>query len=79
MAAGLAAVALIAAACGPSTKTTSASGVDVSGGTQFVAESPIASALPAVNVLDLATGEPVNLAEAASGEKTTLVWLWAPH
>jgi|GEM_PF-1189215 len=78
-AAALVVLALVASACGASTKSTTASGTEVSGGTPLQIEDPVVSALPGVNVFDLSTGEQVNFASAASAEKTTLLWFWAPH
>lgn len=77
--AAIAVLAIVASACGASTKSTTASGVEVSGGAPLQIDNPIVSGLPAVSVFDLATGEQVNLADAASGEKTTILWIWAPH
>ncbi|MEZ5262857.1 MAG: hypothetical protein R2755_14050 [Acidimicrobiales bacterium] len=37
------------------------------------------SPLPAVEVLDVATGRPVQLAGFLPAAKPTLVWMWAPH
>lgn len=35
---------------------------------------------PSVEVLDVATGDPLNLAEELSGGDTpVLLWFWAPH
>jgi hypothetical protein len=34
--------------------------------------------IPSVEVTDLATGGPVDLASVADPERPTLVWFWAP-
>lgn len=38
-----------------------------------------ASPLPAVDVVDVATGETVALAGLLPADKPVLVWMWAPH
>lgn len=35
--------------------------------------------LPAVDVINVVTGDEVALAELVPAPKPTLVWLWAPH
>ncbi|HEX5616733.1 MAG TPA: hypothetical protein VFZ83_16405 [Acidimicrobiia bacterium] len=37
------------------------------------------SPLPVVDVLDVATGETVALAERLPADRPLLVWFWAPH
>ena len=37
------------------------------------------SVLPAVDVVDVATGETVTLASLVDPDKPTLFWAWAPH
>ncbi len=37
------------------------------------------SVLPDVDVVDLATGETVNLASFAPADRPILLWFWAPH
>lgn len=34
---------------------------------------------PAIDVIDVASGDTVNLASATTGSAPTLVWFWAPH
>ena len=48
-----------------------------SSGTDAAAEG--ASPLPAVNVVDVISGETVALDSLLPADKPTLVWMWAPH
>ena len=40
---------------------------------------PPASNLPAVGLLDTASGDQVNLQTVVDGERPLLFWFWAPH
>ena len=40
---------------------------------------PAESVIPDVDVVDLATGETVNLASFAPADRPILLWFWAPH
>ena len=40
---------------------------------------PLASPLPAVAVLDVATGKRIQLRDFLPAKKPLLVWFWAPH
>ena len=42
-------------------------------------ESVDGSSLPAVSMVNVATGESVNLASFGEGDKPLLLWFWAPH
>ncbi len=39
----------------------------------------VTSPLPAVDVLDVATGETVNFASLIPADRPVLLWFWAPH
>lgn len=77
----IAATALTLAACGGTTNSGSpaeAAG-SAAAGTAAAGPSNAASPLPDVEVLDVTSGERVQLAGYLPAEKPTLVWLWAPH
>ncbi len=58
-------------AAGPATAAGGASAPGVA------ADAP--SPLPAVNVVDVTSGETVALDSLLPADKPTLVWMWAPH
>ena len=65
--------AIFIGACGTSTKTgTAAGGRDEPAGS-------VAFVMPAVNVLDVATGAKVPFGQLSPSEKPLLLWFWAPH
>ncbi|WP_419925819.1 hypothetical protein [Candidatus Poriferisocius sp.] len=82
------AVALGAAACGDSTAPptatpattapTEAPAPAAESAPQTEAPAP-ASDLPSVDVVDLATGDTVNLAGFAPSDRPIVLWFWAPH
>ena len=40
---------------------------------------PIATDLPAIDTIDVRTGDTVNLQSLVPSEKPLLLWFWAPH
>ena len=40
---------------------------------------PAESVIPEVDVVDLATGDTINLASFAPSDRPILLWFWAPH
>lgn len=76
----LLAATLALAACGGTSGSSSGTGAAQTGvdpGVASGAES--ASPLPAVDVVNIATGETVALAGLLPADKPVLVWMWAPH
>lgn len=63
----LVAAALLGAACGGSSDRPEAS----------PDAAPVS--LPAVEVLDVATGAPTQFAELLPADRPVLLWFWAPH
>ena len=77
-AAGIAlAGALALSACGAGGDPTAGPAAD--GGAAGTAVAGSVSPLPAVDVVDVASGETVALASLLPADKATLVWMWAPH
>lgn len=73
----LAATLALAACGGASAPGTGAPQTGSEPGAAPGAES--SSALPAVDVVDIATGGDVALASVLPADKPVLVWMWAPH
>ncbi|MBT8214083.1 MAG: hypothetical protein KJP12_02585 [Acidimicrobiia bacterium] len=65
------ALSLVAAACGGGDGSGEAAGPPE--------EIPGVGALPAVEVLDVATGDTVDVSTFLPSDKPLLVWFWAPH
>ncbi|NNK91834.1 MAG: hypothetical protein HKO87_05320 [Acidimicrobiia bacterium] len=65
------ALAVVAAACGGGDGSSDAAGPPE--------EIPGVGALPAVEVLDVATGDSVDVSTLLPSDKPLLVWFWAPH
>lgn len=77
----VAATAITIAACGgtnTSTSTDSGPTAEEAGPT-VAGPSTATSPLPAVDVLDVVSGETVQLAGFLPAAKPTLVWMWAPN
>ena len=62
----------------PSSETSVAAG-PTSNATPMGTAAPVASKLPAIDVVNVNTGETVNLASLGGGDKPILFWAWAPH
>lgn len=73
---------VVLAACartaGPSTDAGPAPATDPPAATARPSPAPAGSDLPAVDVVELASGATVALASIAPSERPTLVWFWAP-
>ena len=70
----------VVAGQGAATAATDAAGAVAAGSAPAVA--PVGSAtavLPAIEVIDLASGRPVSLASLVAPDKPTLFWAWAPY
>ncbi len=80
--AALAAAALTLAACGTAEpSSTAAPSAATEGGRTAASATGAASGvspLPAVDVIDVATGAPVPLAGLLPAARPTLLWMWAP-
>ena len=74
----LVAAALVLAACRGNGTTSSPADAGSAPGSQAEAPSST-SPLPAVDVIDVNSGDTVALAGLLPAEKPTLVWFWAPH
>lgn len=71
------AAALALSACGGDNP--SAGPAPAGGGSGSSAAAQGASPLPAVDVVDVSSGDTVALASLLPADKPTLVWMWAPH
>jgi len=71
------AAALALSACG--SDGSSAGPATADGGSAPGTAAEGASPLPAVDVVDVTSGETVALASLLPADKPTLVWMWAPH
>jgi hypothetical protein len=76
------ALALLAAACGGARESTrgqarpdATQGLPAGG----PSDGTVATILPSVDVLDVVSGNRVNLAGLAPADRPTLLWFWAPH
>ncbi|MGI9600549.1 MAG: hypothetical protein ACR2QE_01600 [Acidimicrobiales bacterium] len=69
------------AAAGTSATTNQPDGADpaVEVGVDPPPTEPIATDIPAVDTIDVRTGETVNLQSLVPSEKPLLFWFWAPH
>ena len=72
-------VALAAAACGSDDAATTAEPASTGTGAAADAAASAAGDVPALDMIDVYTGETVNLQSVASGETPLLLWFWAPH
>lgn len=76
-AAALAAVGL--AACGEGGDPSAGSAVTTAGNPRAAAAAAPGSAIPAVTVLDVGSGDEFALGSIVPSERPVLVWFWAPH
>ena len=72
-------VALAAAACGSDDAATTAE--PASTGTDAAADAPAGASgdVPALDMIDVYTGDTVNLQSLVSSQTPLLLWFWAPH
>lgn len=86
----IAALVVVAAACGSDSATDVTSGGDgptttraatAAPGSGADGSAPVAgtASLPSIDVLELASGDTVDLAALAEAGRPTLLWFWAPH
>ena len=71
----LAIAALTLAGCGGNTATSSNTAPRPS----IASTADGSSIVPAVDVIDVNTGQPVALRATIATDKPTLLWMWAPH
>ncbi|MEQ8840102.1 MAG: hypothetical protein RIB98_03905 [Acidimicrobiales bacterium] len=72
-----------ATACGSDattdTSATADTGTDAEHGEPDVPDTAVGDDVLLVEVLDVDTGEPTTIADAATGDRPVLLWFWAPH
>ena len=83
----VAALAVLASACGSSDTSTASPAASATGPVENAAEVAAANInslmahddVRLLEVLDVDTGEPTTLAEVVDGDRPVLLWFWAPH
>lgn len=73
----LLALTLGAAACGGSDSTSNLAAAPA--GDEPAAAASAVNQLPDVDVIDVASGDEINLAGFAPSDKPIVLWFWAPH